>query len=235
MDDKVVLYRGYWWQKKDGSDEVTSESAPEDSTCSLILNTLMDVPALVSNFVVEKKVVLQAGGNCGMFPIKYAELFEIVYTFEPDPVLFHCLSKNVTSPNIIKFQAALGNIRNLVSTTNYMACAGGTHIGSLQGIIPTLLIDDLNLPRLDLIHLDIEGYEYNALRGGVDTIKRCKPIICIEFCDPWLYRYSTNLSQIENFLSLLSYEYVGEVKGDRVYKYISQQMRPIRLSFLRNK
>ena len=240
MDDLIVLYNGeYWWPRNDGgSGGITEEYASEDSTCYGILNYLLDVPSLVSNFVTEKKVVLQAGGNCGIFPIKYSELFETVYTFEPDPVLFHCLSRNVKSQNIIKFQAALGNERNLISTKNdVVTSCGGTHIGGTNGIIPTLLIDDLNLQRLDLIHLDIEGYEYNALRGGMDTIKRCKPIICIEYFSRWLERYGHNIEQIETLLRSLDYIYIGEVMGDRIYKYKPPAVQPVKpkLSFLRNK
>ena len=80
------------------------------------------------------------------------------------------------------------------------------------------MIDDLNLPILDLIHLDIEGYEKKALTGGIQTIKRCKPVIVLENYAPWLARYGTNIDEIEQLLTSLEYNFIDEVQGDRVYQ-----------------
>jgi len=48
------------------------------------------------------------------------------------------------------------------------------------GILPTMRIDDLGLDACDLIYLDVEGSELNALRGAAVTIDRYKPVIAIE-------------------------------------------------------
>ena len=45
------------------------------------------------------------------------------------------------------------------------------------GAIPVLSIDQLGLNNCDLIHLDIEGGEYDALMGAEHTIKRFGPLI----------------------------------------------------------
>ena len=219
MDSQIVCYKGTYWPKNDGSG-ITSDSASSDSSCFAILGELSDVPSLVAKYVPVKGVVLQAGGNCGIFPKMYAEMFQTVYTFEPDPVLFQCLTRNIDYPNVVKIQACLGNERKLVGTKNDAApSCGGRHIDERNGIIPTIFIDDLNLPRCDLIHLDIEGYEFNALRGGLKTIERCKPIIVLEYFEQWLSRFRTNIEEIESLLRSIGYSHVGEVKGDRVYRW----------------
>ena len=41
-------------------------------------------------------------------------------------------------------------------------------------------LDDLNIPPLDYIKIDCEGYELNVLKGAEQTIKKHKPIIVIE-------------------------------------------------------
>ena len=46
--------------------------------------------------------------------------------------------------------------------------------------VPQRSIDSFELDNVDLIHLDIEGFEDTALRGAIDTIERCKPVIISE-------------------------------------------------------
>ncbi len=41
-------------------------------------------------------------------------------------------------------------------------------------------IDDLELAELDFIKLDVEGYEYQALKGAEQTLKRCRPMVMFE-------------------------------------------------------
>ena len=60
----------------------------------------------------------------------------------------------------------------------------GTHridSRSRDGIeVEAITIDSLNLDNVDLIHLDLESYEDNAIRGAINTIKRCRPVIISE-------------------------------------------------------
>jgi len=86
----------------------------------------------------------------------------------------------------VKFQAALGDLRGLVGTAcvrregkTKEAHEGITHIVP-EGVIPTLRIDDLALPVCDLIYLDVEGWELYAIRGAVETLARCRPVVVVE-------------------------------------------------------
>jgi hypothetical protein len=47
----------------------------------------------------------------------------------------------------------------------------------------TTTIDSFNLPKLDFIKLDIQGFEHKALIGGINTIKNNMPTIFIENYD----------------------------------------------------
>ncbi len=225
MNNEVVLHNGYYWPKKDGSMEVTSEYAHTDSTCFNLMYKFQHIPDRVSEFVDSKNVVVQAGGNAGFYVKRYSELFSKVYTFEPDPLNFYCLNLNCTSSNVYKYQAFLGasheckSINNVYSTHGH----GGSHvIHDSTGDIPTLKIDDLNLKTCDLIHLDIEGYELFAILGAVETLSRCKPTICIEDYEPWKKRYNTSLEEVESVLFNFGYKRVGQVEGDtdKIYKVL---------------
>lgn len=223
MENDIVLYKGYYWPKKDGSIEITSEYAHTDSTCFHLMNNFNHIPDNVAKYVDNKNVIVQAGGNAGFYVKRYSELFNKVYTFEPDPTNFYCLNLNVTSPNVYKYQAFLGSKHECKSLINTHASLGhgGSHVSNnVHGDIPTLCIDDLNLNECDLIHLDIEGYELFALLGAISTMKRCKPIVCIEDYEPWKQRYNTSLLEIENMLFGIGYSRIGQVEGDtdKIYK-----------------
>jgi FkbM family methyltransferase len=123
---------------------------------------------------------VQAGGNQGMYPRLLSRKFKRVFTFEPDPLNFHCLVKNCQNDNIVKLNAALGDKHGLLDVTRHSMVNTGMHKVGAGSSIPTMLIDDLELPSCGLIALDIEGYERFALHGAVKTIEKCRPVIVAE-------------------------------------------------------
>lgn len=126
-------------------------------------------------------VVVQAGGNCGMYPRFYKNYFREVYTFEPDELNYYCLDINCTGPGFHKFKGGLGNTDNSLQLRKGSSTNVGTHkITDLPGNVKMYRIDDLNLEHCDLIHLDIEGYEKNAILGAVKTIKKFSPVVITE-------------------------------------------------------
>jgi FkbM family methyltransferase len=174
-------------------------------------------------YVKTKNVMIQAGGNCGFMLSKFVDHFKTVYTFEPDPINFYCLNQNVTQDNVIKMQCCLGSNNEPVKVQQLIRPGrlhdtGGVHIAG-AGYTPSITIDSLNLPECDLIQLDIEGFELNALIGGLKTIEKFKPILCIEFCEKWLNRYDSSSEKIENLLNDLGYEHKETCGVDRIYAH----------------
>lgn len=115
-----------------------------------------------------------------MYPRLFSQYFSTVYTFEPDPLNFHCLAANCSVPNIIKIQGAVGEDRAPISMHRLTDTNVGMHRVLQGGNIPQFKIDDLCLETCDLIQLDIEGYEIHALRGAAGTINRHRPTIVVE-------------------------------------------------------
>ena len=171
----------------------------------------------VKPYLKGNKVVLQAGGNCGMQVVKFAEFFETVYTFEPDPINFHCLVNNLPYDNVVKFQCCLGESHKMVSMNTLQDEIGGFFVNENKGNIPTLTIDDLNLSSCDFIQLDVEGYQLFALRGAINTIRRFKPVISVEL--DWVERYNFSHRDIVNLLINLGYEKVGTYTSDHIFIY----------------
>src|SRR5688572_21888165 len=63
----------------------------------------------VLELVSQRRVAVQAGGNCGQLVRPLAEAFVAVYTFEPETRNFVALTVNTAHlPNVFRYQAALG-------------------------------------------------------------------------------------------------------------------------------
>lgn len=131
----------------------------------------------------ERRIAVQAGGNVGVYPAHLAQYFNAVHTFEPDPANYACLAKNIgeNDGRIAAHNAALGAVSGTVSTEMF----GDHNVGAVRvveggGDVEMRRIDDLYLPACDLIWLDIEGYELNALKGAASTIARFRPAVIIE-------------------------------------------------------
>lgn len=209
---RMTRYRRYWdWQKFAGSPECVAWNFKDLRNLDAALKLARG-----------RMAVVQAGGNLGIFPKRLAEEFRVVYTFEPDPVLFGHLRKNAPEKNIRATQAALGCSREPVR----MACCrrddsgrpvheGLTHVAG-AGDIPQVLIDDLKLKKCDLIYLDIEGYELNALKGAVETIARCRPVLALEI-NSNIAHYDSSKQELREWVAARGYVQKLRQHGDDIW------------------
>lgn len=159
----------------------------------------------------ERNIVVQAGGNCGLYPRLFAKYFKTVYTFEPDPLNFHCLVNNCQLNNIVKINGALGANNDMVRVRHGGFSNVGCHTIVTEGgecLVPQFTIDQLNLPSCDFIQLDVEGYEKNVLLGAAKTIEKYKPGISCE---------NGNGNGIANFLAQYGYKPITTVGADTIY------------------
>jgi FkbM family methyltransferase len=137
---------------------------------------------LVCKHTAKRRVIVQAGGCCGLYPRLWSIHFDRVYTFEPDPLNFFCLARNCSSPSIVKAEAALSDTTaegNLISGPEHNV---GMHkLGAGQGRpVRRVRVDDLKLPCVDAVQLDCEGHEAQAIDGARETICRHRPVLAIE-------------------------------------------------------
>lgn len=155
-----------------------------------------------------KKAVLTAGANCGLYAQFYSKMFDVVWAFEPDYLNFHCLVNNTQLPNVIKMQAILGEQAGLAGIKQVAMSNVGMHTVMNEGFIPTLTIDSFNLPYLDLIQLDVEGYEIRVLRGAIESIKRLRPVVIVE---------NGSNSEISELMTGLHYKSAGQSISDTIW------------------
>lgn len=160
-------------------------------------------------------VCIQAGGNLGMYPKLLSRLFKAVYTFEPDKLNFYTLSLNCVNDNVFAFNAAIGDHRGFITMQRLSMMNVGMHkvdtrISEEQSFTPLVRIDDVvcNTHKVSLLMLDLEGYEFPAMKGAIETIRKWKPVI-----------FAENPQQdITMFLSSnFGYKLAGRSKMDGVY------------------
>jgi len=149
-------------------------------------------------YINKDSIVIEGGCHIGSHTLKIAYLCKHVYGFEPMPKSHDLLVQNIKLNNINNATVFLKGLSNKIHDTKYQWIChnnpGGSGLennvygdlpkirNSINDTIPVNLvtIDSLNLDKLDFIKLDIEGYETYAIEGGINTIKKFKPVITLE-------------------------------------------------------
>jgi FkbM family methyltransferase len=169
-----------------------------------------------------RRVAVQAGGNIGIFAKRLAEEFAVVHTFEPDSSLYAQLLINATEKNIVAHRVALGDCAASVGmscvrrdSSGREAHEGLTHVAG-AGDIPMRTLDSYCLDHCDLLYLDIEGYELKALRGAVQTIERCRPVIGVEVNGSCEY-YGDSCDAVRRLIIGMNYCAVLQRNSDEVF------------------
>lgn len=188
----------------------------EDHHCfASVQHEILYINKMLS-FCPNKRTVVQAGGNAGVFPLVFADHFQDVYSFEPEEINFECLSRNTAEKkNIQIFKLGLGE-KHKTSGMHRLAENCGAHYLEGHGDIVVVPLDDFEIQNCDLLQLDIEGYEFFALQGAEQTIKRCKPVIICE--EKGLGRiHGIEKDRITCFLLDLGYKISDTILNDVVY------------------
>lgn len=187
---------------------------PDDVKPSAIPHALEHVKGLDASLRLclakkRTRTAVQAGGNVGLWPRRMAQVFSRVITFEPDDKSRECLLWNVPD-SVMVMDEALGDAPGRCSVAHRSL---GSHRVTDGDDIAVTTIDALALDDLDLLQLDIEGYEGVALRGASATIARCKPIIHLELRDGFGDRYGCSVADVREWLKNRGYRQVASAPG----------------------
>ena len=140
----------------------------------------------------DDKIILDIGGNIGLFSIHVSPYAEKIITLEPTPSHFKLLTKLTSNfSNIIPMNLALSNKSG---TERFYTCQANTTMNSLLSRghiyfdVESISLKDLiiknNLNKIDFVKIDIEGSEVIALNEEIisfisDKVNK----ILIEFHD----------------------------------------------------
>lgn len=150
---------------------------------------------ILERFSQQSREILIAGAHMGYLVLLSAlHTKGRVHAFEPIPGLFQKSEDNLNlnselRARITLTQAALGEDRGEITMysediRSSVIPYGGGHIANQNKVIvPITTVDDycrkIGVEKLDLILLDIEGFEWFALNGAKDALK-AKPVLILE-------------------------------------------------------
>lgn len=144
----------------------------------------------IKSLVKKDSIVVDAGANIGNHTIFFSKICEAgqVLSFEPQVSRFKILLKNIYLNELVgvqSFRCALGERSGFASISGFKPWnSGGTSFSeSDNGMYVIKSLDSFNLPKLDLIKIDVEGFQDSLIRGSTQTFLRCKPLIIVEIRD----------------------------------------------------
>lgn len=147
-------------------------------------------------------VVFDIGANVGFHSLMLSHLAGErgrVYAFEPNSEncrLILLASEHNRVSNITLLPIALSDQRGWAYFSSHIGSNGGfvsQQFVALHGhgtVVPTFTLDELSLPNVDVIKVDVEGAEYKALKGGEAILSRSRPAVVCEFSMEMINRVS---------------------------------------------
>jgi FkbM family methyltransferase len=130
-------------------------------------------------FVKQRKVFVDIGAHVGLWSMQAVLDFEKIVAFEPHPLHANLYEHNMQGQKYTLHRVALGDRKDSIALKGEPGSSGDTHVAG-PGDIQMRTLDSYRLRRIDLLKIDTEGYELPILKGAVETLKRCRPVIVVE-------------------------------------------------------
>lgn len=144
---------------------------------------------------------IQAGGALGLYPCLLSNYYSSVHTFEPCSLSYSFLVKNVQyhklEDKVHPYNLALGKenkkVRMNINSYNNLGMTTVKEDGETDTTMVRLDVVFESLKELNFIWFDLEGYEFEAIQGAENLIKKFNPIIALERPSPECSKYLENL------------------------------------------
>ena len=158
---------------------------------------------IIDQFRDKSKDALDIGVYRGVYSYKLSQHFKKIHSFEPNPLLFPYLEKNLNKiiSNIKLHNLALSNTNgvtelklplrsNSIFQDNieelFQLGAATMHpknkIENYKKVsIKMEKLDDIKIEnKIGFMKIDVEGHEKNVIQGGIETVKGNKPVLLVE-------------------------------------------------------
>lgn len=175
---------------------------------------------LAMDLVTRWGVAVDGGAHCGTWTRKLAQRFRTVVAFEPNPVNHAHLVANMKASNVVIHEIGLGDEHATFGMApgpekDPNRNSGQMHLVDGNSVIVAPL-DAYELRDVGLVKLDVEGFEWHALKGAEQTIKRWHPVVIVEE-NGLCRRYGVEDGAAGRLLESWGYTKVGACYRDEIY------------------
>jgi FkbM family methyltransferase len=176
-------------------------------------------------YVDSFRMAIDAGAHWGLWAEVMAKQFQHVVCFEPLPENQIALKERMAQfDNVTLYNAALGEHCGNGTLLDPIKAGGHSkhYVDFGKGETPVFTIDSCNLEDVDFIKVDCEGADLLVLKGGIETIKECRPVIIVERLVRFEARYNIQENDIPSFMGSLGYIEVEHHWRDVIYCHESK-------------
>jgi FkbM family methyltransferase len=161
------------------------------------------------------RTAVDIGAHIGHWSLGMLDRFATVHAFEPVREHRECFAANVPAdPTLTMHPFALGSHVGQVRIARAAGNSGASHIGEHGDLVEMVTLDSFNLDDVDLIKMDVEGYEAEVIAGARETLLRCKPIVCCEQKRDFACKYGLKADAATSALKALGMRQIQEIGGD---------------------
>ena len=176
------------------------------------------IDALLGAVDLKGKTVVDIGANVGNHSAAFAKVSDKVFAFEPHPKTFKLLEFNLSEySNVTLVNLGISDQNAIYKAVSHQYNFGAASITDRSPIkfetvweFKCAILDDFEeIKNVALIKIDVEGHEFQALKGSRKLIQRERPVIVIEQCADVVFNGS---STSIDFLRSLGYDYMYQIE-----------------------
>lgn len=158
------------------------------------------------------RTVLDIGAWCGTWAKAMEPYAKRIVAFEPDATHFECLQRNCTINCDPRKEAVGAEIKGISLTEDDFTQAKRI---DKDGPIRMTTLDSLDYKDVDLIKIDVEGYEMQVLKGAEKTLGGVQYLM-IELNNA-TKKYGSSNIEIEKYMTSLGYKVLIDHWPDKVF------------------
>lgn len=204
---KIEKVNGFWVPSNDI--HIEDWKAGKPFTQNKCLNKFLEY---CKNQNKQFRTVIDVGAWCGTWSKAIEPFAKKVIAFEPDRVHFECLQKNCTI-NCNPRMEAVGSQQKQVSLTDDDFTQAKRV--DKQGDIKMVTIDHMNYRDIDMIKIDVEGYEMEVLKGATKSLANIQYLM-VELNNN-TKKYGSSNVEVEKHLESLGFRVLMEHWPDKVF------------------
>lgn len=214
-----MIERGGWWLPKGDTYFAQFFAGPPPKLNGFQREHLQEA----FKYVQRWGVAIDVGAHVGFWTWDMAQRFGRVYAFEAAPDTYDCLVKNILEcTNVTTAQFAVGavNGRCLIQEDK-PGNTGSRWVAPAEygDCVPMIPLDSLNFEAVDLLKIDVEGFELQVLQGARRLIEAFRPVIIMECDKKFEHRYGVAHGTAEQILRAAGYKEVAHMRPDKVFVY----------------